>query len=203
MNLIKLDMAKHDLQKVSEMIYETDQNLFETFLDKKPILATRKLRKLMVAGRNCYGHEHIYISEDHNGMMMGVIVAFRGDEINFSDEKKVFWDLMRFTDFLKLALVKPVYDKITASSIQADDFYIGNLVVTNELRGHGIGSKLLKRSFQLGVEKKCKRVLLDVTFENVKAKKLYEKIGFNVCGEKNFSWLGKSKGTYGMEYLLE
>ena len=97
---------------------------------------------------------------------MGILVAFRGDEIKYLEEIKIFRDKMEFLDFLKLSLIKPIYDKITASSIENDDFYIGNLVVAHGLRGQGIGTEILKNSFQLASDKKCKRVLLDVTFEN-------------------------------------
>ena len=203
MNLIKLDLDKHDLEMVSELIYETDKNLFGTFLDKNPTSAIKKLKNLIMAGKNSYGHEHIYIAEDHDENIMGILVAFRGDEVTFIEEGGVFMDNMNFIDFLKLTLVKPIYDKITASSIENDDFYIGNLVVANGLRGKGIGTELLKSSFKLGSDKNCKRVLLDVIFENDNAKKLYERIGFKVCGEKHFKWLGKSEGTYGMEYLID
>jgi len=203
MNLIKLDLNKHDLEMVSELIYETDKNLFGTFLDKNPTNAIKKLKKLIVSGKNSYGREHVYIAEGHYGRMRGILVAFRGDEVTFIEETKVFRDNMNFFDFLKHTLVKPVYDKITASAIENDDFYIGNLVVSNGLRGQGIGTELLKSSFQIGSDKKCKRVLLDVIFENDRAKKLYERNGFKVCGEKHYKWLGKSEGTYGMEYLLD
>jgi ribosomal protein S18 acetylase RimI-like enzyme len=203
MNLKKLDLYKHDLQMVSELIYETDQNLFSTFLDKNPKIAKEKLRKLITAGRNSYGYEHVYVEEDPNGKMMGILVAFRGDEVKYLEETKVFWNTMGIFDFLKLSLIKPVYDMITASSIGNNDFYIGNIAVANGLRGKGIGTQILKDSFKLASDKKCKRVLLDVIFENKNAKKLYERIGFNVCGEKRFKWLGKSEGTYGMEYILD
>ena len=95
---------------------------------------------------------------------------------------------MNFPNFLKLTLVKPIYDKITASSIDNNDLYIGNL------RGQGIGTELLKSSFILGKAKKCNRVLLDVTFENDSAKRLYEKTGFKVCGEN---------ASYGLVSLQE
>ena len=203
MNLIKLDLDKHDLKMVSELIYETDKNLFGTFLDKNPTNAIKKLKKLIVAGKNSYGHEHIYIAEGFDGNIMGILVAFRGDEVTLIEEGSLFMDNMNFIDFLKLTLIKPIYDKITASSIENDDLYIGNLVVANGLRGKGIGTELLKSSFNIGSDKNCKRVLLDVIFENDNAKKLYERIGFKVCGEKHFKWLGKSEGTYGMEYLID
>ncbi len=203
MNLVKLDLYGHDVNLVSELIYETDISLFTTFLDKNRSSAIRKLKTLIIAGKNSYGHEQIYIGEDDNGEVMGILVAFRGDEINYLDEIKVFKHEMKFSNFLKLSLIKPIYDKITASSIRNDDLYIGNLVVADGLRGQGIGTELLKNSFQLANDKKCKRVLLDVTFENYNAKRLYERTGFKVCGEKQFKWMGKSEGTYSMEYLID
>ena len=202
MNLIKLDLNKHDVDLVSELIYETDISLFTTFLDKQRFNAIKKLKKLIIAGKNSYGHEHIYIQEDDNGKVMGILVAFRGDEIKYLEEFMIFKDKMEFLNFLKLSLVKPIYDKITASSIENDDLYIGNLVVADGLRGKGIGTELLKNSFELASDKNCKRVLLDVTFENINAKRLYERTGFNVCGKKQFKWMGKSEGTYGMEYPI-
>jgi ribosomal protein S18 acetylase RimI-like enzyme len=203
MILEKLDLDKHDLKMVSEFIYETDQNLFNTFLDKKKDNAIKKLRKLIVAGKNSYSYENIYIAQDDDDRMMGILVAFRGDEVTFLEEVKIFFETMNFFDFIKLTLIKPFYDKITASSIHGNDFYIGNLVVNPEYRGQGIGTEILKRSLLIAGEKKCKRVLLDVIFENMNAKKFYEKIGFNVCGEKKLRWSNKSEGTYGMEFLLD
>jgi ribosomal protein S18 acetylase RimI-like enzyme len=202
MNLKKLDIHKHDLDVVSELIYETDKNLFITFLDRKQNNAVKKLKKLILAGKNSYGYEHVYVAQNDSGEMIGILVAFRGDEISFIQESKIFWDTMNFFDFVKLTIIKPFYDKITASSIKGQDFYIGNLVVAPEYRGHGIGTEILKSSFKIASEKKCRRVLLDVIFENDKAKKLYERIGFTICGEKNIKWLGKSEGTYGMEYII-
>jgi len=75
---------------------------------------------------------------------MGILVAFKGDEIKCFEETKAYWNAMNFPNFLKLTLVKPIYDKITASSIDNNDLYIGNLVVSNDLRGQGIGTELLK-----------------------------------------------------------
>lgn len=202
MNVNKLDITKHDLEMVSELIYETDKNLFDTFLDKKQNVAVKKLRKLIVSGGNSYGYEHVYIFEGHNGKIKGILVAFQGDEVKFLDEARVFWDTMKFFDFLKLTLIKPVYDRITASYIEGNDLYIGNLVVVPEYRGKGIGTEIIEYTFQLAREKNCKRVLLDVIFENDRAKNLYERMGFRVCCEKNFKWLGNSEGTYGMEYII-
>lgn len=203
MNIQSFDLNKHNVNEIALLIYETDKNLFSTFLDKNPKKAVKKLEKLILAGNNCYGKENLYITENQNGEIRGIIVAFRGDEIKFINEAKIFKNTMNFFDFLKLTFVKPVYDKITASSIEYDDFYIGNLVVAPDFRGQGIGTELLKISLELARAKNCKRVLLDVLFENERAKNLYDRLGFKVCSEKSFKWIGKDDGTYGMEYFVD
>jgi len=44
MNLVKLDLNKHDVDLVSELIYETDISLFTTFLDKNSTDAIKSLK---------------------------------------------------------------------------------------------------------------------------------------------------------------
>ena len=48
MNLVKLNLNIHNLEMVSELIYETDKNLFGTFLDKNRTPAIKKLKKLIL-----------------------------------------------------------------------------------------------------------------------------------------------------------
>lgn len=81
---------------------------------------------------------------------MGILVAFKGDEIKCFEETKAYWNAMNFPNFLKLTLVKPIYDKITASSIDNNDLYIGNLVVSNDLRGPMDWYRIIKKLFYLG-----------------------------------------------------
>ncbi len=197
-----MDLSKHNPQMVSELIFETDKGLFGKFLDKNRTDAVTKLKNLIIAQNNAYSHENIYVAEDEKGAIKGVLVAFRGDEIFFMKELKVFRDTLEFKNFLKIMMIKPIYDKITASTIENDDFYIGNVAVNPDMRGQGIGTEILNDSLKIAREKNCKRVLLDVVFKNVKAKKLYLKLGFLVCGEKKYKWLSDDEGTYGMDYSL-
>ncbi len=205
MELKKLDTNVHDLQLVSELIYETDKDLFKIFFDKDREKALLKLQKIIKAGKNCYGYEHIHVAEDDSGDVMGILTAFRGDEIKFLEEARIYAGNIGGADFVKMILVKPIFDRISASSIGGDDFYIGNIAVDPNIRGGGIGTFLLKESFKVAREKNCKRMLLDVLFYNKKAKQWYEKHSFKVCGEKRFKWFGLDEGkdgTWGMECLL-
>ena len=108
MDIRKFDLNKHDINEVSLLIYETDKNLFSTFLDKNPDKAVKKLKKLIVAGNNCYGKENLYITENDEGEIGGIIVAFRGDEVKFIDEAKVFMDTMSIMTVLSHHLLNPI-----------------------------------------------------------------------------------------------
>ena len=86
------------------------------------------------------------------------------------DEVKVYRNAVNFLQFLKLTLVKPIFDRISASSIDGDDYYIGNIAVNPEVRGKGTGTFLLEQSFEIARKKNCKRMVLDVLFYNTKAR---------------------------------
>jgi ribosomal protein S18 acetylase RimI-like enzyme len=55
-------------------------------------------------------------------------------------------------------------------------------------QGLGIGSKLLTKLKEMGVEKR-KKVQLNVMKTNKDGRKLYEKLGFSVYGENHFQFL--------------
>jgi ribosomal protein S18 acetylase RimI-like enzyme len=200
MEFKKLDTDVHDIKKVSELIYETDKDLFRIFFDKNRNKALSKLQKLILAGGTPYGHEHIYVAEDA-GKLMGILAAYRGDEINFTGKARAFANV-GFVDFLRLSFVEPIFDRISTSRVEADDFYIGNVAVDPTARGAGIGTFLLKESFKVAHAKNCKKLVLDVLFYNERARHWYEKNGFKLCGEKRFKWFGLKDGTWGMECLL-
>ncbi len=62
--------------------------------------------------------------------------------------------------------------------VKRDDFYIYQLSVSPKARGKGIGSILLAEAYKMASELHCKTVSLHVVFENDKAKKLYNREGF-------------------------
>jgi GNAT superfamily N-acetyltransferase len=52
------------------------------------------------------------------------------------------------------------------------------MIVDGELRGKGIGTKLLEKTFETANLRKCKKIELDSGFHREQAHKFYEKIGF-------------------------
>lgn len=57
--------------------------------------------------------------------------------------------------------------------------------VERESQGQGISKILLEQLFRQAIKKNCNLIYLLVDKNNIKAKKLYEKMGFEYCGEVN------------------
>ena len=56
--------------------------------------------------------------------------------------------------------------------------FISDLVVTEKLRTHGVGKTLIQQAEEYFAKKSCDYVQLEVFAPNVKAYRLYEKLGF-------------------------
>ena len=59
----------------------------------------------------------------------------------------------------------------------SDEFYIQAITVNDQMRGKGLGQKLLEYIADISVEKGCKTLSLDVSSKNTKAIKSYHKFG--------------------------
>ena len=203
MEIRKLDIDSHDTKKVSELIYETDEDLFLAVLDKNSEKAVEKLQNIVETGKNPYGHENIQVASNGNHEVLGILTAFKGEDVRHAEEIKSYFRAVNFNDFLKLALVKPVIDRMVAfADVKDEDYYIGNIAVDEDLRGDGIGSELLQKAKKDAKDRGCNRIILDVLFSNESVVPWYESHGFEVCGKKSAKKFGIDEGTFGMEYKL-
>lgn len=66
--------------------------------------------------------------------------------------------------------------------IVAGELHVNNIAVHPDYRRRGCGEMLMRWAFDLAVESKCKRILLEVRTTNDHAIRLYQKLGFEVLG---------------------
>lgn len=59
---------------------------------------------------------------------------------------------------------------------------LDHLIVNEDLRGEGIGKKLMDFALAIGREKGCNLALLDTYVDNYKSHKLYTREGFEIWG---------------------
>ena len=198
MRFEKLDTRIHSSQKVAELIYETDRDIFNFFYRNKANTA-QILEKLIRTGKNNYGHEHIHvITKDEK--IMGILLYSVGHH-KLGDLKVLFKNL-NIIDALRFLLID-LKDKLILSDLKKGDFYLAALAVDEKVRREGIGSTILNKAINMAHQRGCKRVVLDVALDNQKAKKLYERKGFRIFNKKIFPWFGRRIGMFNMELNIK
>ena len=120
---------------------------------------------------NQYSYENIYVIASDKEII-GQICLYDGGKLQ--------------------ALRKPILDKIkqdfkinyqAADETQAGEIYIDTFAVLPNYQGQGIGKKLLEFAIDKVVKQDRKTLGLLVDNDNPAAKRLYERLGFNVVNE--------------------
>ncbi|MBM4241442.1 MAG: GNAT family N-acetyltransferase [Euryarchaeota archaeon] len=197
----KMDLERHDPYKVAELIYAADVDTFNFFFKNKAS-AVEKIEKLVESGNNSLGHEKIYVVSNEGGNhILGILISCEGGRVNRWQELKLIFKIFNIQDTFKLILLDLI-DGLFLSDLGPDDYYLVVIAVDEDFRGRGIGTLILNNGLELAKEKGFKRVVLDVDLDNEGAKKLYERFGFRVFGEKSYPWIRGRVGAFNMEYLV-
>ncbi len=202
MKIKKLDLNKHDIDKVSKLIYETELELFKPLFGKNQQKAQYNIKKLIINGENSFGHDFINVVTLDNDEVLGVLVSYSGRELKENNETRTLFKALGFIEFLKLTLIGSILNKLLTSEKNDDDYYLSNISVDENHRGKGVGTFILKYALKLANEKNARRVILDVSLDNIGARKLYEKTGFKIYNKKSIKWFGEEIGSFNMEYTL-
>ena len=197
MKFEKLDIKKHSVHKVAELLYETDHDIFNFFYHNKSNTA-KILEKLIELGGNNLGHENICVVTE-NDTVIGVLLYSVGDHDAFYELMFHFKNL-NFIDALKFSLID-LKDSLVLAHLLDGDFYLAGVAVDEEFRGWGIGGLILDHGIKMAKKRGCKRVVLDVALDNHGAKRLYEKTGFKVFDKRSYPWFDGRIGMYNMEII--
>ena len=200
MEIQKLDLTRHDTLKVSELIYETDTDLFDFFFRDKEN-AAKKIEKLVRAGNNGLSFERIMVVIDNNKEVQGVLVYSCGDEAKKMDEFKVLRENLNLWDVLKFTIME-WWDSHFLADLNEEDFYLACVAVDEEARGKGIGTFILKNAIEIARKHGFKRAVLDVDLDNKGAYRLYKRMGFKVFNKNAIPWIGGEKGALNMQFLI-
>ncbi len=199
MKFEKLDIKKHSAHKVAELLYETDRVIFNFFYRNK-FNTAKIVEKLIILGDNSLGYENIYIVTQ-NELVIGVLLYSMGTHHKLGELKFHFQNL-NLIDALKFFLIA-LKDSFILSHLKKCDFYLAGIAVDEEFRGQGVGSLILDKAINIARKKGCKRVVLDVSLDNIGAKRLYENTGFKVFNKRSYPWFGGKIGMFNMELVIK
>lgn len=197
MRFERLNIEKHDLDKISKLIYETELEAFKSLIGKDENDAINNIKKLIKYGNNSFGYDHIHVVSDDKGNVLGILVSFGGGEASYWNDIKVYFKILNFQDFLKLILRGLIINNILITNLDENDYYLSNIAVDTRCRSQGIGSYIIENALKLAKDAGYERVLLDVTLNNGRALKLYERFGFKVYSTN------KVKNTKSMEFIIQ
>ena len=79
---------------------------------------------------------------------------------------------------------------------------ITNVAVKKSARRMGVASRLLEALIEALKSEGAESIFLEVRHSNTAAQKLYEKFGFNICGERRDFYRNPTENAYIMKLLL-
>lgn len=84
-----------------------------------------------------------------------------------------------------------------------DQGELGNVAVDDEIRGHGIGTKLIQAVLDCAYERGVREVFLEVRKSNVRAQDLYKSFGFTEVGRRRNYYLEPLEDALVMKKIIE
>ena len=165
---------KSDYKSVTPLILQAMEDLAMKFTQSSTIeKAIPLFDYFFQLENNQYSYENTLVYEE-NGEIIGSIIAYDGSKLN---------ELRKpFLDFLKANFN---FHQTPEDETEDGEYYLDNLSVSAQHQGKGVGKKLIEAMLNLAKEKGFEKVGLLVDVENPSAKKLYERIGFQIVGKKD------------------
>jgi len=135
-----------------------------------------------------YSYEHVTFAEN-GGRIVGMVSGYTAEVHRMSDHEIVVaaagWRRHRMAAYLRVAA--RLFDFMDA--VPDGDYYVQGFAVDKDLRGKGIGSKLLDHAERTAKEHGSARFALDVAAKNKGGRRLYERRGMTAEAESP-RWFG-------------
>lgn len=119
---------------------------------------------------NRISYFHTYVAEDEvTKAILGILIVYGGEEGANLDANLQRW-------------LEQKNAPITSIDVEAnhDEFYVDTLCVHKNARGQGVGTALLHFAEEVALSNNFTKIALNVETQKVKARKLYERLGYAV-----------------------
>jgi ribosomal protein S18 acetylase RimI-like enzyme len=163
---------KEEAQQIAQLMNLAMLEITYQFIGEEDLAkADAFLAYFIARENNQYSYENIFVAEE-DGDLLGQISLYDGAKLK--------------------ALRQPIWDKIKADrnvdycsedETKAGEIYLDTLAVSPLAQGKGIGKLLLQFVIEEFVDKQNRVLGLLVDKDNPHAKRLYEKVGFEVVNE--------------------
>lgn len=158
-----------DAAKIAPLIYDAIGDIANRLTgetEQVKILST--LEQLVMREDTRHSYLYTYIAENEHDLL-GIAVLYDG-----AQGKKLDVNLQNWLN--KKLGTSPLIDV----EAHDDEFYIDTICVTEAARGQGIGTQLLQFAEHIARDKHYTKLSLNVEQQKEKARKLYERMGFEI-----------------------
>ncbi|MEE1128954.1 MAG: GNAT family N-acetyltransferase [Methanobrevibacter sp.] len=180
------DSEIHDVDKVAKLVYDVDFRTFD-MLFSSPAKAVRTIARDLKKEKT---DDFFKVILDDNRNIIGILIIYTS-----KTSHKFYLKSLRL-------IIVDILDYFVLCDIEDDDFYIAEIAIDENMRGQGLGQKVLLDAIDYAKSRNYKRVILDADFRNEGAKALYEKIGFKVFNKKRVKIGSFERGMNNMELIL-
>jgi ribosomal protein S18 acetylase RimI-like enzyme len=169
---------KSDLEAVADLLYSSGIELYDYLFETPSHSAKDFIRYEFLSGKGICGFKNVFVICDHNEVVgtacyydiKGYTTTSNGtlsNVMSFYKPVEIVAIIFRLIKVLKL-MEKP----------KSGEIYLSNFAVLPRKQGVGIGSEFIRNSIIKYKDKGFSIIGLDVEEENIRALKLYEKLGF-------------------------
>ena len=179
---IKIRQAvKSDAKEVAPLIYDAIGDIaFRLTGEVTKDKAIEQLEGLFKRTHNRHSYQNTYVAvNDETNQILGMIVLYSGRDGESLDASLQQW----------LKRKNAPISKIDPEA-HPDEYYIDTICVHESSRGLGLGTKLLQCAEQEALRKGFTKLSLNVESVKGSARRLYERVGFNVT--EPWSIIGES-----------
>ncbi|KHD86815.1 GNAT family N-acetyltransferase [Bacillus ginsengihumi] len=156
-----------DAQEVAYLIHLAIKDIAEALTGETDLVSIRKeLAYLFLQKNNRLSYQNSIVAEV-NGEIAGTLIAYSGDDASLLDQA-IMERLKR----------KKQNHVVLDKEADRGDYYIDTVAVHPQYRGKGIGTELIHHAEHAAGQYGFSKVSLNVAHDNVRAKQLYQRLGY-------------------------
>jgi ribosomal protein S18 acetylase RimI-like enzyme len=167
-----------------------------------PQQAVRVMCKLFTQPQNRFSHQFADIVETDD-TAIGLMLSYAGrimNHLNLSMGMQL-WGIYGALGFVRF--VRKVLPLAFVREANADEYFINTLAVSHDFQGQGIGTHLLSYAEHKARKMHYNQCALSVEMSNLRARYLYERIGYRVVETSKFAWPKCVSGYTGYHRMVK
>jgi len=178
-NAIIIRKAKPDLEEgivFAQLFNEASEGFFKSMLGIKTY---EIIADAFVKSNNEYSFENVMMIE-YKSKIVGMVSGY-----TYTEKEGFKKNIL--SQFRKGAKLRIIMFSIVGSVLShflgphgKEDYYIQSIAVSSQVRGKGLGQKLMKHSGEIAIKKGSKTLSLDVSSKNENAINSYKKFGMEI-----------------------